>query len=151
MDRYSVCINEMNQGEAISVFTLMILEIAIQKMKISSISKTTDMSDRSELASDYIQLRFIHHAFLTINTYYTLIFTLTFTFCCASLENIGHKNCTQILKGLNKYNYIIVLAYRVYVLRCIILLSMKIKEIFKICTFRDCPFDRIFCVAGRLQ
>ena len=45
MDRYSVCINEMNQGEAISVFTLMILEIAIQKMKISSISKTTDMSD----------------------------------------------------------------------------------------------------------
>jgi len=35
----------MNQGEAISVFTLMILEIANQKMKISSISKTTDKSD----------------------------------------------------------------------------------------------------------
>jgi hypothetical protein len=39
----------MNQGEAISVFTLMILEIAIQKIKISSISKTTDMSDFSDL------------------------------------------------------------------------------------------------------
>jgi hypothetical protein len=35
----------MNQDEAISVFTLMILEIANQKMKISSISKITDMSD----------------------------------------------------------------------------------------------------------
>ncbi len=53
------------------------------------------------------------------------------------------KNCTQILKGLNKYNYIILLAYRVYVLWCIILLSMKIKAIFKICALRDCPFDRI--------
>jgi len=57
----------------------------------------------------------------------------------------------QILKGLNKYNYNMWLAYRVYVLRCIILLSMKIKEIFKICTLRDCPFDHIFCVAGCLQ
>ena len=109
------------------------------------------MSDRAELGSDCIQLRFIHHAFLTIDTCYTLIFTLTFTLCCVSLENIGPKNCTQILKGLNKNNYIILLAYRVYVLWCIILLSMKIKEIFKICALRDCPFDRIFCVAGRLQ
>jgi hypothetical protein len=61
------------------------------------------------------------------------------------------KNCIQILKELNKYNYIILLTYRVYVGWCIILLSMKIKEIFKICPLRDCPFDRIFCVAGRLQ
>ena len=48
-------------------------------------------------------------------------------------ERILPKNCIQILKGLNKYNYIKLLAYRVYVLRCTILLSMKIKEIFKIC------------------
>ena len=44
----------MNQGEAISVFTLIILEIAIQKMKISSISKTTDMSDILALIA-YVQ------------------------------------------------------------------------------------------------
>ena len=61
------------------------------------------------------------------------------------------KNCTQILKGLNKYDYIILLAYRVYVLWYIISLIMKIKAIFKICALRDCLFDRIFCVAGRLQ
>jgi len=65
--------------------------------------------------------------------------------------SIQPKNCTQILKGLSKYNYIILLAYRMYVLWCIILLSMKIKETFKICALRDCLFDRIFCVAGRLQ
>jgi hypothetical protein len=39
----------------------------------------------------------------------------------------------------------------VYVLWFITLLSMKIKEILKICALRDCPFDRIFCVVGRLQ
>ena len=42
--------------------------------------------------------------------------------------SIQPKNCTQILKGLRNYNYIILLAYRVYVSWCIILLSMKIKD-----------------------
>jgi hypothetical protein len=65
--------------------------------------------------------------------------------------SIQPKNRTQILEGLSKYNYIILLAYRMHVLWCIILLSMKIKKIFKICALRDCLFDRIFCVAGRLQ
>jgi len=31
------------------------------------------------------------------------------------------------------------------------LLSMKIKEIFKICTLRDCPFDRIFWCWGNIN
>jgi len=58
----------MNQGEAISVFTLMILEIAIQKNKISSISKTTDMSDRSGSGNESIRLLFIkaRHKFKNI-------------------------------------------------------------------------------------
>jgi len=43
------------------------------------------------------------------------------------------KNCTQILKGLNKNNYIRLLAYRACVLWYIILLSIRIEEIFKIC------------------
>jgi hypothetical protein len=30
-------------------------------------------------------------------------------------------------------------------------LSTQIKKIFQICTLLDCPFDRTFCVAGRLQ
>jgi hypothetical protein len=64
---------------------------------------------------------------------------------------VGPKNCTQILKSLDKYNYIKLLAYREYVLWYIILLNMKIKEMFKICALRDCLFDRIFCVAGHLQ
>ena len=50
-----------------------------------------------------------------------------------NLNYMSPKNCIQILKGLNKNNYIILLAYRMYVLWCIILLSMKIKETFKIC------------------
>jgi hypothetical protein len=35
----------MSQGEAIGVLTLMNTQIAIQKIKISSTSKTCDMSD----------------------------------------------------------------------------------------------------------
>jgi hypothetical protein len=44
MDRKTVCVNERNQAEANSVFTLMISEISVQKVKISSTSKTCDMS-----------------------------------------------------------------------------------------------------------
>jgi hypothetical protein len=42
--KISVCIAGNNQGETVGVFTLMILEIANQDMKISSASKTCDMS-----------------------------------------------------------------------------------------------------------
>ena len=41
-----------SQGEEIGIFTLINIQIAIQKMKISSVSKTFDMSDRSDLGSD---------------------------------------------------------------------------------------------------
>ncbi|MDH3572752.1 MAG: hypothetical protein OEM90_04045, partial [Desulfobacteraceae bacterium] len=37
-------------------FTPVNIQISIQKMKISSTSKTCNMSDRSELGSDCIQL-----------------------------------------------------------------------------------------------
>jgi len=50
---------------------------------------------------------------------------------CGSLSQqavVTPKNPIKILKGLNKYNHIILLEYKVYVLWCIILLSMKIKE-----------------------
>jgi len=71
MDRYSVCLNEMNQGEAISVFTLMILEIAIQKIKISPTSKTCNMSDRPSLA----QTKFICLIAVSVPSKYSALST----------------------------------------------------------------------------
>jgi hypothetical protein len=57
----------------------------------------------------------------------------------------------QILKSLNKCNYIMMLSDRLYVFAMHHIAEQKNKKNFKICTLRDCPFDRSFCVAGRLQ
>jgi hypothetical protein len=45
MDRYSLCLAKSSHGEANDVFTLMNSEISINKVKISSTSKTLDMFD----------------------------------------------------------------------------------------------------------
>jgi hypothetical protein len=64
---------------------------------------------------------------------------------------IQPKNCIQILKSLNKNSYIIRLSDRLYLYAVHHIAEQKNKNNVKICTLRDCPFDRIFCVAGRLQ
>jgi hypothetical protein len=45
---HPICSNQNYQAETIKVFTLMISDIACQKVKISSTLKTCDMSDISE-------------------------------------------------------------------------------------------------------